>query len=97
MSKKIRRTSTGTFLKLRGAACDATHGAVNRGFEMAQSAVQRHIGRGSAKSGRNVLFRVNSRKDNDFVSSLGHAIQTGDTKLIKVGNESLQLLVTQFA
>ena len=91
MAKNIRRSSTNTFLKLRDMAtrgsCEVTHGAVDRGFEMAASAVQRHINRGSTKSGRNVLFRVNSRKDNDFLSNLGHAIQTGDTKLIQGRNQ----------
>ena len=68
-----------------------THGAVNRGFEMARSAVQRQIGRGSAKEWKNVLFRVNSRKDNDFVSTLGHAIQTGDVKLMEARSQHVNI------
>ena len=62
-------------------ACKAAHGAVNYAFE----AAERHWTRGkSVKSaGRNALFRVSSRKDNNFVSQLGHAIQTGDDQLIK--------------
>ena len=82
--KKIRRTSTQTFLKMRNmvteGACDAAHGAVNYAFEAAAG----HMNRGRSVKGRNVLFRVASRKDNDFTSDLGHAIQTGDTKIIQV-------------
>ena len=62
-------------------ACEAAHGAVNYAFE----AVSSHMSRGKSvkAANRNALFRVNSRKDNNFVSQLGHAIQTGDDQLIK--------------
>ena len=87
MSKKLRRTSTGTFLKMRNmvtegaeGACDVAHGAVNYAFE----AAERHMNRGKSVKGRNVLFRVGSRKENDFTSDLGHAIQTGNIKIMQV-------------
>ena len=62
-------------------ACEAAHGAVNYAFE----AVSSHMSRGKSvkAANRNALFRVNSRKENNFVTNLGHAIQTGDEKLIK--------------
>ena len=70
MAKNIRRSSTSTFHKLKDMAtrvtCDETHGAVNRGFEMAHSAVTNQISRGrSTKSGHaTCVCGINS----DFVS-----------------------------